>query len=107
MTIKELLDVLQHFLLIRISYEKIQIRVNEKVYDAQQVLKATENLEQWCYKDLRVDDIEKICRCKNCVHYKRYRKKGQPKSMSRFLCEIDKSKRSPDFYCADGKRRKQ
>lgn len=100
MTIQELLSVLQHLLLIRIGSKKPELQVDGKLYDVQQVLKATKNLEQWCYKELRVDDIEKVCRCKNCARYKRYRKRGQPRSRGKMLCSIDKVPRSPEYYCA-------
>lgn len=82
-----------------------QALAGEPVEDPQSVLEAIDKLSQWCYRDLRTDDLERVCRCANCAHYKRYRKKGQPRSRGKMLCKFDKSPRHPDYYCASARRK--
>lgn len=62
-----------------------------------------QRLSGWVFPDLDTADIQKVIHCKDCAHYKRYRKKNSYKPEFKCLCELDKKQREPDFFCADGK----
>lgn len=62
-----------------------------------------QRLSGWVFPELDTDDIQKVIHCKDCAHYKRYRKKGAFKPEVKLLCELDKKQREPIFFCADGK----
>ena len=63
-----------------------------------------ENLESWCYQGEL--EVKKVIRCKDCKHYKRYKKKtGGKKPLVIAACELDKHKRDPEFYCLYGEER--
>lgn len=99
MKLGELLDVF--ITTLKISGKKNNIFLcNGKEYDITSLIYDATNLKGWCYKDLNLSDIRRVCCCKDCVHYKRFRKKGQLKSRSKYLCELDKSQRNPEYYCA-------
>lgn len=57
---------------------------------------------KWAYKDLDSSDLEVVVHCKDCVHYKKYRKKNVFKSDTVWLCSLDKTKKWPEFYCKEG-----
>lgn len=59
-------------------------------------------VSSWMFKDLAAEDIEKVVRCKRCVNYKRFKKKGDIKSPAFYACKLDMKKRDPMFYCKDG-----
>ena len=59
---------------------------------------------KWAYKDLDSSDLEVVVHCKNCVHYKKYKKKDAFKSDVVWLCSLDKTKRYPEFFCKEGSR---
>ena len=59
-------------------------------------------LKGWAYPHLTTEDIVKVVRCKKCQYYKRYKKKGDRKSLPVWACSLDRVKRNPDFYCAAG-----
>lgn len=61
-----------------------------------------ERVVDWVYPALDSDDIEKVVRCKNCIHYKKYKKKGDFKSQPFYACSLNKVKRPPNFFCKDG-----
>ena len=61
-----------------------------------------EKLTKWMYPDLSCEDIAKVVRCRNCQHFKKYRKKGAFKATTFQACEYDKDKRDPEFYCKRG-----
>lgn len=71
------------------------------------LFKELKNLENWCYKgDI---EVERVTRCKNCVHYKKFKRKSSknPYEHSIFCaCELDKIKREPEFFCANGREKK-
>lgn len=61
-----------------------------------------EKTAKWVYRDLQTENIQIVTHCKDCAHYKRYRKKGSLKPVVKCLCELDKAERKPDFFCASG-----
>lgn len=62
-----------------------------------------ERVSAWVFPDLHTGDVRLVVHCRNCAHYKRYRKKKALKPEVKCLCELDKKQREPDFFCADGK----
>ena len=60
---------------------------------------------KWLYPEFHTQDVQVVTRCKDCRHYKRYRKKGSMKPVFKYLCELDKTERPEDFYCKEGSRR--
>ena len=67
--------------------------------------KVAEDLEDligWISPDLECRDIVKVVRCKHCAYYRRFKKKGEFKSVPFYACKLDMSKRDPEFYCKDG-----
>ncbi len=56
----------------------------------------------WCYPELSSEDIQKVVRCEKCEHYHHYRRKSEYKSPIVYMCDIDKVRRPPDFFCKDG-----
>ena len=63
---------------------------------------AWNRLKNWVYPQLAIEDVQKVTHCKDCKHYKRYRKKDCPKLASFYACSLTKIKRNPDFFCKDG-----
>lgn len=63
------------------------------------------NLYSWCYDQLELKNIIKICRCKDCKYYRRYRKKDSLKKVYKMLCSLDKTERPPEWYCPKGTER--
>lgn len=59
-------------------------------------------VREWLYPELRTGDVQLVVRCKNCTHYKRFKKKGSIKPVYRYLCELDKVARPEDFFCKNG-----
>lgn len=80
----------------------VHIISNGRPLSYMEVADEIERVCQWVYPNLETEDICAVVRCKNCEHYKRFRKKGSLKLVVKYLCELDKKERSPDFYCADG-----
>lgn len=66
--------------------------------------KELDNLCNWCYKD--TIDVQKVVRCKNCVHYKKFKcnKEKHPYDhTSVMMCKMTKTRREPDFFCSEGR----
>lgn len=64
-------------------------------------------LKGWAYPQLTTEDMVKVTRCKRCQYYKKYKKKGDRKSLPVWACSIDKVKRDPEFYCASAIEKEQ
>lgn len=67
--------------------------------------KAIEVLElmaNWLYKDMRTGDVRRVTTCRNCQNYKRYKRKNDIKGVPFYACSIDRVRREPDFFCANG-----
>lgn len=79
--------------------------VDDNTIKVRDIIAALTKLSGWLYKDLTDDSIEKITRCYDCKHYKKYKKKGDIKGSVFYACSIDKVKRRPDFFCKDGEHR--
>lgn len=80
-----------------------RIKTEEGMTTYRELSKELDNLGSWCYKG--EIDVQKIIRCKNCRHYKRYKKKNvkNPYEHTTFCaCSLDKLKRKPEFYCSNG-----
>ena len=76
---------------------------DEKI-SCKELSKELNNLENWCYKDEL--EVKQVVRCKNCVYYKRYKKKSQKNPHKHIVfcaCSKDKIKREPEFFCANGR----
>ena len=74
---------------------------NGERFKYKEISKELRNLSSWCYQEPL--DVQKVVRCKNCKHYKRYRKKDFHKKYTLIqACELTKTKRKPEFYCSDG-----
>lgn len=71
--------------------------------EAQAVIDDLLRLKGWAYPHLTTDDIVRVVRCKKCKFYKKYKKKDDRKSLPFYACSLTKTKRSPDFYCKDGR----
>ena len=84
---------------------KIQIEDGEAL-TYKELSDQLQNLESWCYQGEL--DVQKIVRCKNCKHYKRYRKKVLKNPYEHNVitaCDFDKSQRSPEYFCCQGEER--
>lgn len=66
------------------------------------VADSLEKVVSWIHPELLSQDIQAVVRCKRCVHYKAYRKKGESKGAVFRACDIDHMKRDPMFFCKDG-----
>lgn len=67
-----------------------------------EVANRLEKVLHWTYPDLSTEDIVKVIRCKDCMYYKKYRKKSPYKSVAFYACSLTKTKREPTFFCKDG-----
>ena len=70
--------------------------------EAEFLTKELLHLKGWAYPQLTTEDITQVVRCKNCEHYRKYKKKGNRKSAPFYACRLNKIKRPADFYCAEG-----
>ena len=59
-------------------------------------------LKSWAYPDLTTEDMVSVTRCKDCRHYKKYKKKDTFKPEVVYACSRTKLKCSKEFFCADG-----
>ena len=59
-------------------------------------------------EDFDSKDIVKVCRCKNCIWYKKFRNKngGLVKNPVIFLCKLDMKPKDPSFFCKSGEPRR-
>lgn len=62
---------------------------------------------KWLYPEFWTQDVQIVTRCKNCTHYKRYKKKSSVKPVYKYLCELDKVERPEDFFCKNGEKDEQ
>lgn len=55
-------------------------------------------------EDFDSKDIVKVCRCKDCIWYKKFRSKegGLIKNPIVFLCKLDMQPKDPVFFCKYG-----
>lgn len=85
--------------------EELNKTPNRQMQSLQMTYKEVSNeisaLLGWACPTIETDRLKMIIKCEKCKHYKKFKKKSDPKRAVR-LCEIDKSARRPDFYCADG-----
>lgn len=70
--------------------------------EAETAMEECRKLQGWVYPALTTEDIQKVVRCKNCMWYKKYKKKDDRKSLPVWMCSKDRIKRDPDFYCKGG-----
>lgn len=52
------------------------------------------------YPELETGNVQKVVQCKNCKHYRKF--KNKKTRQVKYLCELDKLHKDPDFYCAKG-----
>lgn len=71
--------------------------------EAAQVIEELTKLKGWAYPELTTEDFVKVTRCKRCKFYKKYKKKGDRKSVPFYACSLNMIKRPEDFYCREGK----
>lgn len=96
MTISELIDGAVPLLRLVAS------KSNKRAAEAELIIRGLLNLKGWAYPQLTTEDITQVVRCKNCKHYRKYKKKGNRKSSPFYACRLNKIKRPADFYCAEG-----
>lgn len=54
-------------------------------------------------EDFDSKDIVKVCRCKDCLWYRKFRKKGSSWVKNTvYLCKMDMKPKDPTFYCKAG-----
>lgn len=61
-------------------------------------------VRDWACPGLQTGDIQLIVHCKDCRHYRKYRKRNSAKPIIKRICEVDGIERSPDFFCKNGDR---
>ena len=85
------------------QYPNRMVKTSEGVsVSLQKVVRAMNRQAQWVYPELSTSDIAKVVRCKNCIHYKKYRRKGWGQSAAIYACSLDMKQRDPLFFCKDG-----
>lgn len=60
-----------------------------------------EEMAELIYTKLDTSSIRMVTLCKNCKHYRKF--KNRKTRQVKYLCELDKLHKDPDFYCAKGK----
>lgn len=96
MTVLELIDRAVPLLLL------VATKSRKRAAEVELVIQGLLNLKGWAYPQLTTEDITQVVRCKNCEHYRKYKKKGNRKSAPFYACRLNKIKRPADFYCAEG-----
>lgn len=94
-------------LLKRMSTEHPSKVFTNKDGDKATILDVADHLERvvkWVSPELETRDIVRVVRCKNCIYYKKYRRKGAYKTVPFMACSKDMKKREPTFFCKDGVR---
>lgn len=81
------------------------VPVNDTKVSIDEVVDALKKVHAWVHPELVSESLVKVVRCKNCRNYKSYRKKGVYKAPSFKMCCLDRTKREPDFFCAQGEER--
>ena len=71
--------------------------------EAELLAKELLHLKGWAYPELTTEDFVKVTRCKRCKFYRKYKKKGDRKSVPFYACSLNMIKRPEDFYCGEGK----
>lgn len=66
------------------------------------VIAAIQKLSAWVWPDFTSEELVKVVRCKNCLHFKQYRKKDDPKAPPFRACSSNRNQRDPDFFCRNG-----
>lgn len=84
------------------EHPKAVFEVDGSIVKIKDLVASLNKLVGWLYKDLTDESIEKITRCYDCQHYKKYKKKGSVKGAVFYACRLDKTKRRPDFFCKNG-----
>ena len=79
-----------------------QIKIDGEKHNLKEAIDALDTLYHWAYPKFDIDNLQKVVFCKDCKHYKRYRKKGQIKPIYKCLCELDKMQKDNYFYCKNG-----
>lgn len=74
-------------------------------YTCAELISGLSSIINWIHPELSASDVVKVVRCKDCTHYKRYRKKRDIKSSPRWLCDLDKLQKASDHYCKCGEER--
>ena len=79
-----------------------------KHISAQKAIEAYELLIDWVCPELSMEDVSLIVHCKDCEHFRKFRRKGGDyKAEVITACRYDKNKRDPEFFCKWGERRAQ
>lgn len=90
---------------LKIAVKVLNEQPPERSFKAGSVAEAAKALNtilRWAYPELDSANIKQVVHCKDCVYYKKYRKKNAFKSDTIWLCSVDKTKKWPDFYCKEG-----
>lgn len=77
--------------------KKVKISIGDALYNIK-------HLYDWCYKPFNLQTLEKVCHCRDCIYYKKYKKKGSLNTF-KMLCSLDKVHRTSDWYCPKGRER--
>ena len=68
----------------------------------EEVITAIKRLSAWVWPDLASEELVRVTRCKNCIHFKTYRKKDDYKALPFKACSSNRNQRDPEFFCKNG-----
>ena len=71
----------------------------------QDIIDCLSKMKGWLYPGLYPSSIVKVTRCKDCAHYKKYKRKTGAKGDTFYACSKTKVQHPPTYYCADGEDR--
>lgn len=83
------------------------ITVNGTRFGYIEAAQELEKMCEWIWPEYRTGNIKRVVQCKECVHFKRYKKKDSVRPMYKYKCSITKTERDPEFYCGDGKKKEE
>lgn len=66
------------------------------------VIASLKKLSQWVLPSLDSNELVKVTRCKDCIYFKTYKKKDDPKARPFQACSSNRSQRDPMFFCKNG-----
>lgn len=95
MTLKQLID--SAVAIVERAPNRLPVEVPPDI-----VATELKKLRDWMYPDLETGNVQLVVKCYQCTHYRKFKKKDQPRSRSFFACDIDMAKRDGDFFCKDG-----
>lgn len=101
MTLKEILEAAASVVAKKAKENPdVKLRKGETEFSYTQLSQELKNVASWCYKG-EIDTV-RVTRCKFCKNYKLYKKKSDPKDKGHMMCSLDKTRKSPEHYCAYG-----